>query len=65
MQIKSVVGDEKGSMESETVQYGHNSQGTRTRGRLRWRGPSAYIKDKSVLSSEKAPHKNKTATVKQ
>jgi hypothetical protein len=29
-----------------------------------WRGPSAYRKDRPVLSSERAPHKNKTVTVK-
>jgi hypothetical protein len=31
-------GDEKGSLKSETVKYGHESQGTRTEERLRWRG---------------------------
>jgi hypothetical protein len=60
-----VGGDEKGSLKSETVKYGHEVQGTRTRERLRWRGPAAYTKDRPVLSSEKAPHKNKTVTVKQ
>jgi hypothetical protein len=34
------------------------SQGTRTRERLRWKGPAAYTKDRHVLSSERAPHKN-------
>jgi hypothetical protein len=61
-----VVGvDEKGSLKSETVKYGRESQGTRTRERLRWRGPAAYKKDIPVLSSERAPHKTKTVTVKQ
>jgi hypothetical protein len=27
--------------------------------------PAAYITDRPVLSSERAPHENKTATVKQ
>jgi hypothetical protein len=31
----------------------------------RWQGPAAYTKDRPVLSSETAPHKNKTVTVKQ
>jgi hypothetical protein len=62
--LRVVGGDDKGSLESETVKYGHESQGTRTRERLRWRGQAAYTKDRPLLSSEKAPHKNKTVTVK-
>jgi hypothetical protein len=31
----------------------------------RWRGPATYTKDIIVLSSERAPHKNKTVTVKE
>jgi hypothetical protein len=57
--------DEKGSLKTETVKYGREIQGTRTRERVRWRGPAAYTKDRPVLSSERAPHKNKTVTVKQ
>jgi hypothetical protein len=49
----------------ETVKYGLKSQGTRTRGRLRWQEPAAHTKDRSVLSSERAPHKKKTVTVTQ
>jgi hypothetical protein len=60
-----VGGDEKGSLKSETVKYGRESQGTRTRERLRWQGSEAYTKDRPVLSSERAPHKNKPVTVKQ
>jgi hypothetical protein len=37
--------------------------GTRTWETLCWRGPAAYIKDRPVLSSERAPHKNRTVTV--
>jgi hypothetical protein len=59
-----VGGDEEGSLKSETVTYGRESQGTRTRG-LIWQGPAAYIKDRPILSSERAPHKSKTVTVKQ
>jgi hypothetical protein len=55
----------KGSLESETVKYGIEFQGTRNRERLRWQGPAAYTKDRPVLSSERAPHKNKTVNVKQ
>jgi hypothetical protein len=62
--LRVVGDDEKGSLRSETVKYGHESQGTRTRERLRWRGPAAYKKDRPVLLSERAPHKNKTVTIK-
>jgi hypothetical protein len=64
MTLRTVGGDEKGSLKSERVKYGRESQGTRTRERLRWHGPAAYTKDIPILSSERAPHKNKTVTVK-
>jgi hypothetical protein len=57
--LRVVGGDEKGSLKSETVRYGHESKGTWTRERLRWRGPAAYTKEKPVLSSERAPHKTR------
>jgi hypothetical protein len=60
-----VGGDEKVSLKSESVKYGHESQWTRTREGLRWRGPVAYTKDRPVLLSERAPLKNKTVTVKE
>jgi hypothetical protein len=63
--LRVVGGDEKGSLESETVKYGLEFQGTRTRERLLWQGPAAYTKDRPVLSSERTPHKNKTVNVKQ
>jgi hypothetical protein len=63
--LRVVGGDEKGNLKSETVKYDRESQGTRTRERLRWQGPAAYSKDRPVLSSEMAPHKNKTVTVRQ
>jgi hypothetical protein len=63
--LQVVGGDEKGSLESETVKYGHEHQGAQTRESLRWQGIAAYTKDRPVLSSEMAPHKNKTITVKQ
>jgi hypothetical protein len=63
--LRVVGGDEKGSLDSEAVKYGRESQETRTRERLRWQMPAAYTKDRPILSSERAPHKNKTVTVKQ
>jgi hypothetical protein len=63
--LRVVGGDEKGSLKSDTVKYGRESQGTRTRERLRWQAPAAYTKDRPILSSERAPHKNMTVTVKQ
>jgi hypothetical protein len=63
--LRVVGGDEKGSLKSETVKYGPETQGTQTWERLRRQVPAAYTKDRHVLSSERAPHKNKTVTVKQ
>jgi hypothetical protein len=63
--VRVVGGDEKGSLKCETVKYGCESQGTRTKERLLWQGPAAYIKVRPVLSSERAPHKNKSVTVTQ
>jgi hypothetical protein len=52
--LRVVGGDEKGSLKSETVKYGRETQGTRTQCRLRWQGPAAYKKDEDRpdLSSE-------------
>jgi hypothetical protein len=57
----------KASLEAETVKYGHESQGTRTRERLRWRGPAAYTNDRPILTLERMLYKdkNKTVTVKE
>jgi hypothetical protein len=65
-----IGGDEKVSLKSETVKYGHESQGTRTQERLCWQAPAAYKKDRPIVSSERAPpthptKKNKNLTVKQ
>jgi hypothetical protein len=57
--LRVVGGDEKGSLKSETIKHGRESQGIRTRGRLRWQGPEAYTKDRPVVSSERAPHKTR------
>jgi hypothetical protein len=40
--LRVVGGDEKGSLKSETVKYGRESQGTRTRERLCWQGSATY-----------------------
>jgi hypothetical protein len=57
--------DKKGSLKCETVKYAHESQVTQTRKRVCWRGPTGYTKDRPILSSERAPHKNKTVTVRE
>jgi hypothetical protein len=60
-----VVGvDEKGILECETVKYGRQSHGTGTLEWLRWRGSAAIVNDRPVLSSERASHINKQATVR-
>jgi hypothetical protein len=46
--LQVVEGDEKGSLESETVKYGNESHGSRTRKWLRWRGPGAIVNDRPV-----------------
>jgi hypothetical protein len=63
--LRVVGGDEKGSLKSETVKYGHECEGTRTGERLRWRGPPAYTKERPVVYDERTSHKNKTVTVKE
>jgi hypothetical protein len=57
--------DKKGGLKSERVKYGRESNGTRTPEWLRWRGLAAIVNDRPVLSSERAPHINKPATVRQ
>jgi hypothetical protein len=53
----------KGSLKSETLKYVHESQRTRTRERLRCRGPATH-KNRPVLLSERAAQKKKTVTLK-
>jgi hypothetical protein len=57
--LRVVGGDEKGSLKSETIKYGHEAQETRTRERLSWRGLAAYTRDRPFLSSERAPQKTR------
>jgi hypothetical protein len=54
--LRVVRGDEMGSLKSETVKYGRESQGTRNRERMRWEGPAAYTKDRPLVR-EGAPQK--------
>jgi hypothetical protein len=61
--LRVVGGDEKGSLKSETLKYGHESQGTRTQERLHW--PVASKKDRPILSSERKPHKKQHHNVQQ
>jgi hypothetical protein len=63
--LRVVGGDEKGSLESETVKYANESYGTRTRKRLRWRGPVAIANGRPVLSSERTHQINKPTTVRE
>jgi hypothetical protein len=61
--LRVVGGDEKGSLEPETVNYGHESHGSRTRKCLHWQGPGAIVNDRPVLSPERALYINKPATI--
>jgi hypothetical protein len=47
-----------GSLESETVKYGHESRGTLTSEWLRWWGPAATVNDRTILSSERMLRKD-------
>jgi hypothetical protein len=55
--LRVVRGDEIGSLNSETVKYGREYQGTRTRQRLRWEDPVAYTRQTRPLVREGAPQK--------
>jgi hypothetical protein len=52
-----------GDREFETVKHGHEPCGTLIPEWLRWRGPAAIVNDRPVLSSDRAPHMDKPATV--
>jgi hypothetical protein len=49
--LRVVGGEKKRSLESETVKYGRESHGTRTREWMRWRGLAAIVNDRPILSS--------------
>jgi hypothetical protein len=63
--LRVIGGDEKGSLESETVKYDHESYKTWTRKWLRWWGPAAIVYDRPILLSEREPQINKPTTVRQ
>jgi hypothetical protein len=48
----------------ETINYAHESRGTRIWERLRWRCPAKTENYRPDFSSERAPHINKPETVK-
>jgi hypothetical protein len=62
--LRVVGGDEKESLKSERVKYGHESQGTRTREGLPGEGQQ-HIQKTDPSSRQREPHKNKTVTVKE
>jgi hypothetical protein len=62
--LRVVGGDEKGSLESETVKYGHESYGTQTRNDCTGEGQQEFVKDRPGLSSERVPQIKKPATVR-
>jgi hypothetical protein len=53
------INADRGSLKFERVKYGHESRGTQTRERQRWRGPAATVNYRSILHHlvrEGAPH---------
>jgi hypothetical protein len=63
--LRVVGDDEKGSLQSETVKYGHETKETRTQEGLLSRGPVAYTKTDPSSRQRGRPHKNRTVIVKQ
>jgi hypothetical protein len=59
--LRVVGGNEKGSLKSETVKYGHESQDPRKTTLAR----TSTIYKRQTLSDESTTHKNKTVTVKE
>jgi hypothetical protein len=58
--LRFVGGDEKGSLKAETVKYSLEIQGTRTRERLRWRGPQHIQKTDPSSRQRGRPTKIRT-----
>jgi hypothetical protein len=56
--------DEQKKSQIWDSKYGRKSQGTQTREWLRLLRPEAIVNDGPVLSSERAPHINRRATVR-
>jgi hypothetical protein len=63
--LRVVGGDENGSLKSEKVKYDCQYQESQDPRKTALARPAAYTKARPVLSSERAPHKSKTVTVKQ
>jgi hypothetical protein len=55
--LQVIGGEEKKSFISETVKYGRESQGTRTRERQGWQEPAACTKDIRPLVRDGVPQK--------
>jgi hypothetical protein len=49
-----------GSLNIETIKYGHESREAQTREILHWRGPATIENYRPDLSSERALHSNKS-----
>jgi hypothetical protein len=63
--LRVVGGDEKGSLKSETVKYGRESQGTRTRENCSGKGQQHVQKTDPSSRQRGCRIKNKTITVEQ
>jgi hypothetical protein len=63
--LRVVRSDEKESLKSERVKYGHESQGTRTRERLRWRGQHHIQKTDPSSRQRGRPTKTRPVSVKE
>jgi hypothetical protein len=48
-----------GVSKTKTIKYAHESRGTQTQERLRWRCPATTENYRPDISSERAPHINK------
>jgi hypothetical protein len=53
--LRVVWGEEKGSLKSERVKYGRESQELRTREWLRWVGPAAIVNDRPYSRQRERP----------
>jgi hypothetical protein len=63
VRIYPLLAIQVGNLESDTVKCGHESLGTRTWEWLRWRGSTAIVNDRPILSSEGMLHKTITTSL--
>jgi hypothetical protein len=56
--LRVVGGSKKGSLESETVKYGSESHGIRSRECMLWRRPAAIVNYRPILSLERMLYKD-------